>query len=713
MNQFIHEELLRSQEQYTIEDNIIVSISTFNVCQQPPPPGFIELIVPMTGNDPLPQIVVISLAEVDKTINGNDESLYDEWTQYLIQGMPQFKLQSAQKAAGTSLFVFSSVELQYQATVSKRLTYGCKGVLGFSCTIGSSSLLFIASHLMHGKEKCQIRNQQFFEITLNYLDFQPIDRHPVTLMPVPFHRHVYKHDSVFWLGDLNYRPDAKFKSSTPLTPIQFDYQKLMEFEQLHKVIVNKKAFVNFDEQRITFAPTYKFSKPAEYDSERVPAWCDRILFYENTDKYDIKPQDTEQITLSALDNAESLKCDDETTDNDEVFDWNNKDDQHPNYTGDVHSMFQHDPTRKERNIKGLGYVSLDQINVSDHKPVLGLFQLTFKKIVREKRDVLLKSLCAQYQEKLDKFTPVIYADQQLDFGHVYLNQQLSKTITLTVSNCTNPKLEFYAPEAIKKYVSFEPLQSQNSIQLKVQLKLSVEFVQSRQAVAFQDEFNTFSVCVRAINDSFGVSIQSDKQIQLKFNLNKTPLGLKLEELQMYSLEQLKVIEIEDSNDKGGSKKIILCEFSGNGIIQTQAIPKIIQQLMFNVMNNLNAQITNERDFILLKVIICGLQMPLLSNQNKTLLSLAKQPSDLANIFQVFKMQNKLEHRVISKLTELGNEIYARSITYHLKPEAEMQFKEQICKQFASMLFGDNVNGEKTIKMLFEAPFNIKKDLFWV
>jgi hypothetical protein len=41
------------------------------------------------------------------------------------------------------------------------------------------------------------------------------------------------------------------------------------------------VFVEFEEGKISFMPTYKFKKESnEYDREklRIPSWCDRILY---------------------------------------------------------------------------------------------------------------------------------------------------------------------------------------------------------------------------------------------------------------------------------------------------------------------------------------------------------------------------------------------------------------------------------------------------
>lgn len=41
---------------------------------------------------------------------------------------------------------------------------------------------------------------------------------------------------------------------------------------------DKKAFNEYQEGQIGFAPTYKFKDGVTYDRLRVPSWCDRILW---------------------------------------------------------------------------------------------------------------------------------------------------------------------------------------------------------------------------------------------------------------------------------------------------------------------------------------------------------------------------------------------------------------------------------------------------
>jgi hypothetical protein len=93
-------------------------------------------------------------------------------------------------------------------------------------------------------------------------------------------------DIVFWMGDLNYR----LTSALPDRPIVMkaiencDYGQLMAKDQLAVSMFMKTAFPDFEEPMVCFPPTFKtLVLGGGYDGQRVPAYCDRIL-YRQSDK---------------------------------------------------------------------------------------------------------------------------------------------------------------------------------------------------------------------------------------------------------------------------------------------------------------------------------------------------------------------------------------------------------------------------------------------
>lgn len=74
------------------------------------------------------------------------------------------------------------------------------------------------------------------------------------------------------------------------------YNELFEQDQLNKILQSGFVFKGFTEGAVTFPPTYKYDPGTNiYDTSeknRVPAWCDRILFRANDIKqyyYDSTP----------------------------------------------------------------------------------------------------------------------------------------------------------------------------------------------------------------------------------------------------------------------------------------------------------------------------------------------------------------------------------------------------------------------------------------
>lgn len=92
------------------------------------------------------------------------------------------------------------------------------------------------------------------------------------------------------MGDLNYRLQAPPSLTVDAIKAYSDtYQlhKLLPLDQLHAQQKAGSAFTQFHERRIDFKPTYKYDPSTnEWDSSeknRAPAWCDRILYYSQSD----------------------------------------------------------------------------------------------------------------------------------------------------------------------------------------------------------------------------------------------------------------------------------------------------------------------------------------------------------------------------------------------------------------------------------------------
>ncbi|KAL3313497.1 hypothetical protein Ciccas_007902, partial [Cichlidogyrus casuarinus] len=151
---------------------------------------------------------------------------------------------------------------------------GNKGGVGIRFSYHNSWLCFINCHLAAGEGNADRRNQDIEEILQRMTFFVNADQ--VSEL------RVFQHDLVFILGDLNYRVASEDSDEIKRLIALGELDKLIALDELH---VNKEtllSFKGFQEQKLTFAPTYKFDMGSQnYDSSeknRVPSYCDRVLW---------------------------------------------------------------------------------------------------------------------------------------------------------------------------------------------------------------------------------------------------------------------------------------------------------------------------------------------------------------------------------------------------------------------------------------------------
>ena len=172
-----------------------------------------------------------------------------------------------------------------------------KGAVGIRFTIFNTSICLICSHLAAHKDKVKVRNDNFNKI-MNKLKFrdhhndhdaeyddeckndreESISRTKSLRQPKIL---INSHDLIFFFGDLNYRLDADNDTIHELIR-QKKWTNLLQHDQLKNAIAERKAFSeHFEEHSIEFRPTYKYiPNGSGYDklSNRTPSYCDRILW---------------------------------------------------------------------------------------------------------------------------------------------------------------------------------------------------------------------------------------------------------------------------------------------------------------------------------------------------------------------------------------------------------------------------------------------------
>ncbi|XP_058079165.1 type I inositol polyphosphate 5-phosphatase 10-like isoform X2 [Magnolia sinica] len=163
---------------------------------------------------------------------------------------------------------------------------GNKGCISVSMSLYQTSFCFVCSHLASGeKEGDELRrNSDVVEILKN-TQFQKICKTPGRRIP----EKILEHDRIIWLGDLNYRIALSYSETRKLLEDN-DWDALLEKDQLKIEREAGRVFKGWNEGKIYFAPTYKYSNNSDaYAGEtisskkkrRTPAWCDRILWHGN------------------------------------------------------------------------------------------------------------------------------------------------------------------------------------------------------------------------------------------------------------------------------------------------------------------------------------------------------------------------------------------------------------------------------------------------
>uniref|UniRef100_G3VUI8 phosphatidylinositol-3,4,5-trisphosphate 5-phosphatase n=1 Tax=Sarcophilus harrisii TaxID=9305 RepID=G3VUI8_SARHA len=159
---------------------------------------------------------------------------------------------------------------------------GNKGAVGVSFMFNGTSLGFVNSHLTSGSEKKLRRNQNYMSI-LRFLALGDKKLSPFNIT------HRFTH--LFWLGDLNYRLELPPSEAENIIQKikQQQFPELLLHDQLLMERKEQKVFLHFEEEEITFAPTYRFERNNRekyaYTKQKatgmkynLPSWCDRVLW---------------------------------------------------------------------------------------------------------------------------------------------------------------------------------------------------------------------------------------------------------------------------------------------------------------------------------------------------------------------------------------------------------------------------------------------------
>jgi len=159
-----------------------------------------------------------------------------------------------------------------------------KGGVATSLELWDTRLCCVNTHLAAHQGAVKRRNSDYSEIV------QGIQ------MGVRGQDMMNQWEHLIWLGDLNYRldlsdmfgeeaataktpPSELFDTITQLAE-QRDFRELAQCDQLGRVRARGDAFVGFQEGVLCHEPTFKVkrAKGLQYNTQRSPAYCDRILW---------------------------------------------------------------------------------------------------------------------------------------------------------------------------------------------------------------------------------------------------------------------------------------------------------------------------------------------------------------------------------------------------------------------------------------------------
>ena len=162
----------------------------------------------------------------------------------------------------------SHIQSQTVAT-GKGNIIGNKGAAAISFQFMETTFLFVNCHLAARAERFEKRAKNFYRIVkeLKIGNIKNVDI-----------LHQFQH--VFWFGDLNYRIEKEFNQVIQIIN-QKKWENLLEFDQLYHAMNFDAVFSGFTEGKISFCPTYRWSKSENIVSNKrnqPPSYTDRILY---------------------------------------------------------------------------------------------------------------------------------------------------------------------------------------------------------------------------------------------------------------------------------------------------------------------------------------------------------------------------------------------------------------------------------------------------
>nr|XP_032801347.1 phosphatidylinositol 3,4,5-trisphosphate 5-phosphatase 2-like [Petromyzon marinus] len=244
-------------------DMISVFVGTWNMGNAPPP-RFLHTWLMSQGAGRTRDDATLTLAHDVYALGAQECPLSDrEWAEGLRAALRDvtdvdFKSVAVHSLWSIKLAVFVKAEHEHRVShVSSSSVktgianaLGNKGAVGVSFMFNGTSFGFVNCHLTSGCEKVARRNQNYFDIIRQLsLGEKQLATFDLTC----------RFSHLFWFGDLNYRTDMEYADiMNHLRRREFD--SILTMDQLNKERESTHIFNKFNEEDITFPPTYRYEK---------------------------------------------------------------------------------------------------------------------------------------------------------------------------------------------------------------------------------------------------------------------------------------------------------------------------------------------------------------------------------------------------------------------------------------------------------------------
>uniref|UniRef100_A0A6G3ME01 Inositol polyphosphate 5-phosphatase OCRL-1 (Trinotate prediction) n=1 Tax=Henneguya salminicola TaxID=69463 RepID=A0A6G3ME01_HENSL len=349
-----------------------------------------------------PDIICLGFQEVDMSVtsivlgDNVDRNLFEFDVYNILPDFLNYYILQSKHIGGLSMIVFAKNCLKPQIIniISKSIPLGPiymanKGAVSISILTRKNSFCFVCAHLpAHGKN-VSARNEAY-AIIMSKMQFKHSEVKDLTILD---------HDIIYWFGDLNYRIDSESVPTNFSSITKDDITVFIQQDQLLNCRLNSTAFHPFTEPPINFRPTYKFfihKGDLEYNANRPPAWCDRILYR----------------------------------------------------------------TKTEEMLKLIEYNSIEQPCVSDHLPVYGIFKNVLYFYDNKIYCELLNEAYSHASKVMAQRQPKVeLSSQDLDFGHIHFYREKTLFVDVKNTGTVNVLIllthnKFYSQDATK-WITFK------------------------------------------------------------------------------------------------------------------------------------------------------------------------------------------------------------------------------------------------------------------